>query len=119
MSEIDRLSLFNAMDPTTRRAAVERTRTVRAGKGQAVLNKGERSSDVFIVIEGRVQTFLYLSNGREISLCDFGEDEIFGHVAAIDGDPRAASFIAMTDVRLATMSRVDFMAAIDASPGAA
>src|SRR5439155_4400699 len=109
----------DTMDPTTGEVALERTRVIRARKGQALLDRGERSSDVFIVLEGRVQTFLYLSNGREISLCDIGEDEIFGHVAAIDGDPRGASFVAVTDVRLATMSRIDFMAAIDASPAAA
>jgi CRP/FNR family cyclic AMP-dependent transcriptional regulator len=119
MSELDRLSFFDAMDYTTRNVALARSRVVRASKGQALLAEGDRSTDVFIVVEGRVQSFLYLSNGREISLCDIGEDEIFGHVAAIDEDPRGASFVAMTDVRLATMSRIDFMAAIDASPGAA
>lgn len=118
MSDAERLGLFGAMDPALRREALERSRLIRARKGTAILSKGDTSSDVFFVLEGRLQVLLYSANGREVSLRDLSEGDMFGEMAAIDGEGRSASIIALDDSRLLAMSRPDFRAALDGSPDA-
>jgi CRP-like cAMP-binding protein len=119
MSEMERLGLFNVMDPALRRDALARSRLIRARKGTAILSKGDTSSDVFFVLEGRLQVLLYSANGREVSLRDLAEGDMFGEMAAIDGEGRSASIVALDDSRLMAMSRTDFRAAIEASTDAA
>ena len=107
------------MEPDVRRNTVDRTRSLRTRKGQALLSKGDRSSDVFFVLDGRLQVLLYSASGREISLRDLETGDMFGEMAAIDGESRSASIVALTEARLLVMSRVDFRTAVDASPEAA
>lgn len=119
MSEAERLGLFGAMDPAPRQDAVARSRAIRARKGTAILSKGDRSSDVFFVLEGRLQVLLYSVGGREVSLRDLAEGDMFGEIAAIDGESRSASIVALDDSRLLAMSRADFRDIIEGSPEAA
>ena len=115
MAEPDELGFFDAMKAEARRKALARTRLVRAKKGLALLSKGDTSTDIFFVLEGRLQVLLYSTNGREISLRDLAEDDMFGEMAAIDGESRSASIRAVEPSRLLVMSRADFMAAVGAS----
>jgi CRP-like cAMP-binding protein len=119
MSEAERLGLFGAMDPALRQEAVARSRLIRGRKGMAILSKGDTSSDVFFVLTGRLQVLLYSANGREVSLRDLAEGDMFGEMAAIDGEGRSASIVAIEESRLLAMSRTDFRAAVEASPAAA
>jgi CRP-like cAMP-binding protein len=119
MREADQLGLFGAMKSEARRRALKQAKVVRAKKGQALLSKGDKSSDVFFVQEGRLEALLYSNRGREISLRDLAEDDMFGEMSAIDGEDRSASIRALTDSRLLVMSRADFLDAIDSSPEAA
>lgn len=107
------------MEPLARREALERVRLVRARKGQALLSKGDTSTDIFFVLEGRLQVLLYSATGREISLRDLAEDDMFGEMSGIDGESRSASIIALTDARLLVMTRADFRSAIESSSEAA
>jgi CRP-like cAMP-binding protein len=118
MSEAERLGLFGAMDPDARRQAVARTRVIRASKGSAILRRGDTSSDVFFVLDGRLQVLLYSVNGREVSIRDLGDGDMFGEMAAIDGELRSASIVALDDSRLLAMSRADFRSIIETSPQA-
>lgn len=119
MADAERLGLFSAMDPVARHAALDRTRLVKARKGQALLSKGDTSTDIFFVLEGHLQVLLYSISGREISLRDLAEDDMFGEMSGIDGESRSASIIALTDARLLVMSRMDFKAAVESCPPAA
>ena len=119
MPDADRLGFFADMEPAARRETLERTRMVRARKGQALLSKGDRSTDVFFILDGRLQALLYSASGREISLRDLVEGDLFGEMAAIDEESRSASIVALAESRLLVMSRADFRAALETSPGAA
>ena len=54
MSDAETLGFFAAMEPAARRETLERTRVVRTRKGQALLSKGDRSTDVFFILDGRL-----------------------------------------------------------------
>jgi CRP-like cAMP-binding protein len=61
---------------------------------------------------------LYSANGREVIVHDVGPGDLFGDIAVLDGEPRSASIVASTELRVAVIRSSDFMAALESSPGA-
>jgi CRP-like cAMP-binding protein len=112
-------AFLDALSPEDRGALLARTRNIKARKGQMVLSTGETSREVFIVQEGRLQVLLYAANGREISLRDLAAGQLFGELAAIDGEARSASIVAATDARLLAIPDDVFRSLVATSPKAA
>jgi len=113
------LALLALIPDELRRKMLSRLRNLRVRKGRTIVSVGTRQDSVFFIQAGEAQVLLYSSNGREVSVRHLGAGELFGELAALDGLPRSASVIALTDVEARIMSREDFMTCVHASPGAA
>ena len=85
---------------------------VGATEGKTVVALGARSTGVYVVLQGRVQVTLFSLGGREVILRDLGEGDMFGELAAIDGQPRSASIVALSDCQLASIPAEAFRAAV-------
>jgi CRP-like cAMP-binding protein len=86
------------------------TSIIRAyNKGREVLPFRDRTSDIFFVIEGRVQIKNFSQGGREFIYSEFGTGDVFGEFAALDGLPRSASVVAIDESTIARMKSVDFL----------
>ena len=96
-----------------------RLRVLQMQKGRTVISVATQSESVFFVTEGELQALLYSPSGKEVSVRQIGTGELFGELAALDGQPRAATVVAITNARLIEMSRGDFMACLESSPRAA
>jgi len=118
MSRDERSGFLEMLQPDVRHGILARARIVRARKGQTLLACGERSTNVFVVAEGRFQVVLYSAAGREVSLRELGEGELFGELAAIDGEDRSVAVVAASEARLMAITQADFLAALRASPEA-
>lgn len=92
---------------------------INAKSGRTLLSLGAKSNNVYIVLKGSVQVTLFSLGGREVILRDLAEGEMFGELAAIDGQPRSASIIALSNCVLASIDAARFRAAISEVPGAA
>jgi CRP-like cAMP-binding protein len=75
---------------------------------QLVVGHQEQSSDVFFIVSGKVRVTLYSVSGKEVTFRDMGAGEMFGELAAIDGKPRSASVIALTESRIGSVSAQSF-----------
>lgn len=113
------LQPFAFIPPDMRRQVAPRLRIVRAPRGRTLLATGTRSPDVLCLLEGVARIVLHSRNGREISVRDLEPGEVFGELSALDGEPRSATVVAVTPVRIAVMARSDFLACLEASPAAA
>lgn len=119
MSGAGHRAFLDDISPEDQRAVLARARIVKARKGQMVLGMGESSREVFVVLEGCLQALLYAANGREISLRDLAAGQLFGELAAIDGEARSASIVAVTDARLLAIPQDLFGSVVSGSPQAA
>jgi CRP/FNR family cyclic AMP-dependent transcriptional regulator len=108
-------NFFAMLAPEARRQALARARALRVRKGQTVVARGANSTEVFFVLEGRLEVVLYSADGREVLLRSLRPGDMFGELAAIDGQHRSASIVAQTDGRLMGIGRSDFRAAVDSS----
>ena len=95
-------------------AAVTASCTVRTFEKQAqILGEQEKTTDVFFILEGTVRATSYTEAGREVIFNEFPAGQMFGEFSALDGAPRSSSVIAMTDCRVARMTRDRFLQALE------
>jgi len=119
MRETGRGSFLDVLDQEARRRLLAEARVVRARKGQAVLARGEGSTDAFLVQEGQLQAVLYAADGREVSLRELSEGQLFGELSALDGEARSVGIIAATDARLLAIGQDLFREILATCPAAA
>jgi CRP/FNR family cyclic AMP-dependent transcriptional regulator len=76
--------------------ALARRRRVR--RSQPILRAGAAGDDVVVVLEGRVKLVAYGVDQREVVLGIRGPGELIGEMAALGGQRRTATAVAMDDV---------------------
>jgi len=113
------LQLLKHVPDPVRTEIASRLRVIRAAKGRTLVEKGSRSTDVFFLLEGRAKVLLYSSSGREVCVHNIGPGDTFGDIAVLDGEPRSASILASTELRVVVMRAKDFMTCLESSPEAA
>lgn len=118
MTQKNQPHLLEVLEPEARRQLLSHARLIRARKGQTVLSRGEASTDLLIVQEGRLRAVLYGADGREVSLRELSTGQLIGELAAVDGGVRSVSIVAVADSRLMALSRQAFQELIDSSPAA-
>jgi len=75
-----------------------------------IAKEHDHGDDVFFILDGQVRVQSVSSAGREIVFSDLGIGDIFGEFAAVDGMPRSADVVALTDCLLARMPAAKFFA---------
>ena len=89
-----------------------------ARAGQYILLDGDLSSDVYVVISGEVEFVLFSESGKKLLLRSLGANRMFGEMAALNGEPRSTSVMALSDVKLARASGGQFCNLLRALPEA-
>jgi CRP-like cAMP-binding protein len=88
-------------------AAVKRLDTQcvwrRAKANEQILEYKDEGCDLYFVVQGHVRVLIQASFGRDSILRDIRAGEFFGELAAIDGLPRSAAIVAITDSIVAKM----------------
>jgi CRP-like cAMP-binding protein len=98
------VGIFRGVSSDVVTSLSRRCRWRRYNAGQTILQYQDEGCDVFFIVHGRVCAIFYSASGREVRFSDIAAGEIFGEFAAIDGEPRAADVVAVTDTMIASMS---------------
>jgi CRP-like cAMP-binding protein len=80
-----------------------------------ILNEQEKTTDVFFILSGSVRSTSYTEAGREVIFNEIPAGEIFGEFSAVDGLPRSSMVIALSDCRVARMTRDNFLKTLEAN----
>ena len=109
-------ALFGGLGPQ----AIERLSacaTIRKIKGgTTIFSKDDPGTGLFAVSAGIVKIRVPSPDGREAVLNLVYAGEIFGEIALLDGQPRTADAVAMTDCELIAVDRRDFLALVREEP---
>jgi CRP/FNR family cyclic AMP-dependent transcriptional regulator len=76
--------------------------------GRRIISRNAADRDVYFLVAGRVRITTYSQAGRQVTFRDIAPGDIFGEVAALDGEPRSADAIALEDALLASLSPAQF-----------
>lgn len=85
----------------------------RYGKGEMVISVAEDGRDVFFVLEGRAHAVLHSADGKAVDYREIRTGDMFGELAAIDGEPRSASVVAQDPARIGRLSHAAFQDLVD------
>jgi CRP-like cAMP-binding protein len=113
------VDLFRHLSPQERRAVASHCRARRYRANQQIISHDDETRDVFFVVSGRVRATLYSLSGKQVNFQDLGAGKMFGELSAIDGSPRSAHVMALSDSLLLSMSPEDFWETLRAYPAVA
>ncbi|MDH3671406.1 MAG: Crp/Fnr family transcriptional regulator [Gammaproteobacteria bacterium] len=98
------IEAFRSLSTDDREALASRCDSRRYAADQQIISHTDSSTDVYFIVSGRVRATIYSSSGKEVSFRDIEAGEIFGDLSAIDGKPRSANVVALTDCLIVSMS---------------
>jgi CRP/FNR family cyclic AMP-dependent transcriptional regulator len=76
-------------------------------RNAVVLNEGDRTDSLYIILEGRVKAFVADTDGKEVVLSTQGAGEYFGEMV-LDEGPRSASVMTLEPSRFLVVPKADF-----------
>jgi CRP-like cAMP-binding protein len=76
--------------------------------GTRIISRNAADRDVYFLVAGRVRITTYSQGGRQVTFRDIAAGEIFGEVAALDGERRSADVIALEAALLASLAPAQF-----------
>src|SRR5260221_13916551 len=65
-------------------------------KNAVIINEGDETDSLYILLSGRVKVFVREEDGREVVLSTIREGNYFGELV-LDGGPRSASIMTLED----------------------
>src|SRR5688500_3410872 len=84
--------------------------------GKRIISRNADDRDVYLLVKGRVRITTYSAGGREVAFRDIGAGEVFGEVAALDGEPRSADVVALDVTLLASIPPAAFRKLLEEEP---
>lgn len=94
---LERIALLRSLTPEQRAAVARQCRWRRFAADEQLIDHWADTRDVGFVVEGRVRVLSHSAGGREISFSDIEAGELVGEMSALDGRPRSASVVALTE----------------------
>ena len=85
-------------------------------KGELLFSQGDESSDLYVVMDGRIAISTRSTDGRESMVAVLENGGLFGEMGLFDGGPRSAEARALIDTSLLEIAFDDVRAAIEVRP---
>ena len=108
---LQRVPLFSGFNEHELHRVAELSRIAEAAAGTVVTQIGEPGDSFFIIIDGAVAVRTPVGAGSQLQPGDF-----FGEMSLLDGEPRSATIVATTPVRLLIVDRSHFWRLLDETP---
>jgi CRP/FNR family cyclic AMP-dependent transcriptional regulator len=103
------VTLLSRLNESALKSLEQRCRWQRFQAQEQIIDHDSDSRDVYFVVEGQVRIVNYSLSGREITFDEIVAGRYFGEFAALDGQPRSANVIALTDTLVASVSPDTFL----------
>lgn len=109
-------SPFRNVPEEARQALFKSGHLLSLKSGALLFQHGEPGGSMFVVVNGLIEVSVLTPDGRKVSLNRLGTGECFGEISMIDGMPRTADGVALSDTRLLSINRDAFFDAARRHP---
>ena len=113
---LSQIAPFTGLDDASLEAVAQTCRFERYEAKRQIIAYQDDSADVFFIVSGTVRIVIHGISGKEISYRDLEAGEMFGELAAIDGEQRSASVVAVAETLLVAMPESAFRDSIRRHP---
>jgi CRP-like cAMP-binding protein len=111
--------LFRSLDDAGRRELLLRGQLMVFPAGKVILREGEAGDSFYVVDQGVVEVSTRAdAAGNEVSLTTLQRGAFFGEVAVLNGSPRTATVVALTDVTAVAFDKRDVDELLASNPKA-
>ena len=93
MSVLGQISIFAGLDDDELKLLEGKSVRRKVKKNTIIINEGDDSDSMYVILSGRVKVYLNDANGKEVTINDMTEGEYFGEYALLDGSKRSASIV--------------------------
>jgi CRP/FNR family cyclic AMP-dependent transcriptional regulator len=108
-ADLKSIPLFEGVPDAELRALADRTVTRSYPKQAIIVNEGDESDTLYLILAGRVKIYLADEHGKELILAIKGPGQYFGEMV-LDEQPRSASVMTLEPAQFAILSHADFRA---------
>jgi CRP/FNR family transcriptional regulator, cyclic AMP receptor protein len=109
-------ALFGSLAELDRAVIAGRMRRVDFQPNQMLFSRGDAGREIYVVLQGRIRLSVLTTDGRELAFAHAGPGDIFGEIAALDGDERSAGATALTHAQVASLSHKAILELIETNP---
>lgn len=108
---LQRVPLFSGFDEDELARVAELSKIVEVPEGTVITRIGDAGGSFFVIIDGMAAVRTPVGSGSQLRPGDF-----FGEMSLLDGEPRSATIVATTDLRLLSVDRAHFWQLLDQNP---
>lgn len=84
--------------------------------GTTIFREGEDGQSLYIIKRGEVKACKATPEGDLLTLALHKDGEIFGEMSFLDGRPRSATIVAITDTKVFVLEKEEFETLVDRHP---
>jgi len=112
--------LFESLDDETARKLCQLLESIDCKAETSLFRAGDEGDAMYLIERGKVRISVRATDGREMTLTEFGRGDFFGEMALLlDGQRRSADALVAEDARLAVLSREHFLSFMRSNPNVA
>ena len=104
LDQIKKFDVFSNCNENLLKEVVKSLRIQDERAGITILNQGDDTKSLYLILEGTLLVTQLAIDGKIVSLELSKKGQCFGEIAIIDGSPRSASVISLTDVKLGILT---------------
>jgi len=108
--------IFSELEESTVKQIVDIGLIRKYTKNSIVFLEEEAGAILFIISTGKVKIVRTDDEGKEVILSILGPGDFFGEMALLDGMPRSATVVVLSDSELFVINRREFIKLIEGSP---
>jgi CRP/FNR family transcriptional regulator, cyclic AMP receptor protein len=117
--DLSGIRILASLTPEQRRDFEISCRWKRFGAEEPVIDQSDSTRDIYFIARGRVRVINFTISGKEVALEDIVAGGHFGELAAIDGQPRSSTVVAVEDSDIAKMAPERFLKLMRTHPSVA
>jgi len=114
MERLEAVPLFAACTRRQLRAVARIAESFDAAADTVLIRAGEPGDEFYLIVEGTARVHVSATKRLRLRAGDF-----FGEMSLLDGEPRSATVVAETSLRLLVIGRRNFLELFDKVPGMA
>jgi CRP/FNR family transcriptional regulator, cyclic AMP receptor protein len=105
---IRRVPLFALLTANQAEAVADAVAKRRFKRGEIIVEQGEKSNTLFIILTGRVRVVTSDKRGREVILATLQPGDYIGEMSLIDNEPHSATVRAEVQTDMLALGRAEF-----------
>ena len=109
-------SILKLVSPEDRRIILDQAAQKFFKKGEQIVRVKDTDTNFYLINKGKVRVTLFSNEGKEVSFVDIEKGGNFGEFSAIDGKPRSANVIALTDSEITILSPEQLFSLLEKYP---